>query len=372
MTHEEYMQMALDLAAKAKGRTSPNPMVGAVIVKDGQIVGQGYHKKAGTPHAEVHALEEAGFLAQDATMYVTLEPCSHYGKTPPCAYAVARSGIKEVFVAMVDPNPQVAGAGIRVMREAGITVNIGLLEDSAKKMNEVFIKYITTGEPFVVLKSAVSLDGKIATRTGHSQWVTGEKARLKGHELRDTYDAILVGIGTVLADNPVLTTRLPDREGRDPIRIILDSRGRIPIDAEVIKVRSAAPTVVVVSEQAPDDKIGALRAGGVEVWTLPESGGLIDLKALRKDLGRREITSVLVEGGAQINGSFLNAGLVDKVCWFIAPKFVGGQEAPGAIGGVGIHNMNQAPLLEDIEISRLGEDICIEGYVNNAPSFKIY
>lgn len=370
--HQMYMQMALDLAAKAKGRSSPNPMVGAVIVKDDKVVGQGYHHQAGTPHAEVHALNEAGFLAQDATMYVTLEPCSHYGKTPPCAYAVAKSGIKEVYVAMVDPNPQVAGRGIQVLRDAGVTVNVGLLGAEAKKLNEIFIKYITTGEPFVVLKSAVSLDGKIATRTGHSQWVTGEKARLKVHELRDTYDAILVGIGTVLADNPALTTRLPDRSGRDPVRIILDSRARIPMDAQVINENSRARTIIVTSEKAHFAKVGALRASGVEVWTLPEADGMIDIKALLKEIGRQEITSLLIEGGSRVNASFLEAGLLDKVCWFIAPKFVGGHEAPGAIGGIGIQNMNQAPWLEEIEVSTLGEDIYIEGYPNFTQQFKIY
>lgn len=370
--HQEYMQMAIDLAAKAKGRTSPNPMVGAVIVKDDKVVGQGYHHKAGTPHAEVHALNEAGFLAQDATMYVTLEPCSHYGKTPPCAYAVAKSGIREIYVAMVDPNPKVAGQGIQILRDTGVTVHVGLLSDKAKKLNEVFLKYITTGEPFVVLKSAVSLDGKIATRTGHSQWVTGEKARLKVHELRDTYDAILVGIGTVLADNPALTTRLPDGGGRDPIRIILDSQARVPIDAQVINGNSRARTIIVTSEKAPNYKVGALRASGVEVWTLPARDGLLDIKSMIKEMGRQEITSVLVEGGSKVNASFLEAGLLDKVCWFIAPKFVGGHEAPGAIGGIGIQKMNQATLLEEIEVSTLGEDIYIEGYPNFAPQLKIY
>lgn len=365
--HKDYMQMALELAAKALGRTNPNPMVGAVIVKDEQIIGRGYHQKAGTPHAEVHALNEAGLLARDATMYVTLEPCSHYGRTPPCAYAIAQSGIKEVFVAMIDPNPQVAGRGIKILRDAGIKVSIGLLGEEAQKLNEVFIKYITTGEPFVVLKSAVSLDGKIATRTGHAKWITGDKAREKSHQLRNTYDAILVGIGTVLADNPALNTRLAGEMGRDPVRIILDSRARISPEAQVITQKSTAPTIIVTSDQAPSDKIGALRASGIEVWNLPEKNGMINLKALMNELVSHEITSLLVEGGAQVNASFLEKGLVDKVCWFIAPKFIGGHEAPGAIAGSGIQNMNQALLVKDIEITRLGEDILIEGYINKSP-----
>lgn len=259
-----YMQTALALAAKALGRTSPNPMVGAVIVKDGRIIGQGYHQKAGTPHAEIHALGEAGTAAEGATLYVTLEPCVHYGRTPPCADAIIRAGIKRVVIATEDPNPQVAGRGIYALQQAGIATTVGVKEREAKKLNEVFNKFITTGKPFIVLKCAMSMDGKIATRTGHSQWITGAEARLFGHPLRDRYDAIMVGMGTVLADDPLLTTRLPKGDGKNPLRIILDSKGRIPMESKVIADKSA-PTLVAVTPQASEAKIAALEAAGVSV-----------------------------------------------------------------------------------------------------------
>lgn len=362
MTDEKYMELALRLAEKAAGWTSPNPMVGAVIVKDGEIIGTGYHRQAGTPHAEIHALREAGERARGATLYVNLEPCAHYGRTPPCVDEVIRAGIARCVVAMKDPNPRVAGRGIRRMREAGIEVVVGVKEKEARRLNEVFIKYITTGLPFVVLKSAVSLDGKIATRTGHSQWITGPEARRWAHRLRHLYDAVLVGIGTVLADNPRLTVRLEGEKAKDPVRVILDSRARIPLDANVLTVKSQAPTIIATSEKAPADKIGALRAAGAEVIFLEEEGGKIDLAALLRALGEREITSVLIEGGATVNADVLEKGLVDKVCWFIAPKFIGGKEAPSAIGGEGIQHMSQAWELEEVNWRLLGRDLYLEGY----------
>jgi len=366
------MQLALDLAVKAKGRTSPNPMVGAVIVKDGEIVGKGYHQKAGTPHAEIHALREAGNLAQDATMYVTLEPCSHHGRTPPCSEAIIKAGLKKVVVAMGDPNPLVAGRGINQLRAVGIEVEAGLLEDEAKKLNEIFIKYITTKTPFVLLKTAMTIDGKIATHTGNSRWITGPEARQQVHRLRNTYDGILVGIGTVLADNPSLTTRLDDFtddnrdiSGKDPIRIIVDSKARTPLDSKVLNLQADAIAFIAISKLAPKDKVEGLKAVGAKILVCDTTAtGQVDLKDLMIKLGQLDITSVILEGGSQIAASALENELVDKVMWFIAPKIVGGQQAPSPVAGRGISKMSQALELKNIKIESFGEDISIEAYLN--------
>ncbi len=356
------MRLALQLAARAAGRTSPNPLVGAVIVKDNQIVGQGYHKKAGTPHAEIHALREAGEKARGAVLYVTLEPCSHFGRTPPCSEAVINAGISEVFVAMEDPNPLVAGRGIKQMVNAGVRVHVGLLEQEARRANEVFIKYITTGKPFILLKTAMTVDGRIATRTGHSKWVTAEPAREMVHRLRNRYDAILVGVNTVLADNPALTCRLAGG-GRDPVRIILDSRARIPADSRVLTQDSDAPTFVAVTDKASIAGIKSLASVGAKlVRTAADGQGRVDLHDLITKLGEMEITGLLVEGGAEVAASFLEARLVDKVLTFIAPKIVGGKEAPGPIGGAGADTMDRAVRLESVNSGCIGEDFFIEGY----------
>lgn len=359
---KSFMKLALQLAARAKGRTSPNPMVGAVVVKDGIIVGRGFHQKAGTPHAEIHALREAGPQARGATLYVTLEPCCHYGRTGPCTEAIIQAGIARTVVAMTDPNHLVAGKGLKRLEEAGISVKHGVMEEEARRLNEVFLKYITTRTPFVVAKAAVSLDGKIATRSGKSRWITGSKARAYGHRLRDRYDAILVGIGTILADNPVLTTRLPGRRGRDPVRIVLDSRGRTPPDAKILNQQSEAPTIIAVTQDAPSERLAALREAGAEILIVND-GPRVDLYELMKLLGAREITSVLIEGGAAVHGSAFEAGIVDKVVWFVAPKIIGGRDAPGPVGGLGVDDPNGAPQLEGFKIRRLGEDFCIEGYL---------
>ncbi|MDK2888394.1 MAG: diaminohydroxyphosphoribosylaminopyrimidine deaminase [Thermoanaerobacter sp.] len=359
------MRMALDLAKKAMGRTSPNPMVGAVLVKDGQVVGRGYHARAGTPHAEIHALREAGERAEGATLYVTLEPCCHQGRTGPCTEAILAAGVKRVVTAMVDPNPLVAGRGVERLRQAGVEVTVGVLEEEARRLNEVFVKYITTRSPFVVLKAAMSLDGKIATRTGESRWITGSQARLAVHYLRDRYDAILVGINTVLKDNPSLTTRLPDREGRDPVRVIVDSLARTPPGARVITQESPAPTIVAVTEKAPEENRRRLEDAGARVLVVPGPGPGVDLVALMKELARREITSVLVEGGSRIHASFLESRLVDKVIWFIAPLIIGGSSAPGPVGGEGPARLSEAVRLREVLITRYGEDFCVEGYVND-------
>lgn len=367
---EYYMQQALAIAQFAEGRTSPNPLVGAVIVKDRHIVGQGWHRKAGTPHAEVHALAQAGELAKNATVYVTLEPCSHHGRTGPCADALIKAGVKKVVVAMTDPNPEVCGNGLARLRAAGIEVVEGVLADKAAKLNEVFIKWITTGMPFGVLKAAMSLDGRIATHTGHSKWITGPAARGYGHKLRDIYDGILVGIGTVLADNPELTARLPEG-GQNPVRIIVDSMARTPLDAKVVTDKKA-PTIIAVSSAAPAARIAALRSQDVEVMIVEQTESGIDLRQLFQQLGARRITSILVEGGAAINASVLAANLIDKVHFFIAPKIIGGQMAPGPVAGSGAESVDQAIMLEDTSTQILGGDILINGYITKREGRDVY
>lgn len=367
---EYYMRQALLLAQNSIGRTSPNPMVGAVIVKDGEVVGCGWHKRAGTPHAEIHALNQAGELAKGATMYVTLEPCCHHGRTGPCSDAIILAGLSRVVVAMTDPNPCVAGCGIARMRQAGITVDEGLLANEAARLNEVFIKWISTKMPFGVLKAAVTLDGKIATSAGNSKWITGSQARKRGHKLRNMYDAILVGIGTVLADNPQLTTRLPNG-GKNPIRIIVDSMARTPITSNVVTDRQAR-TIIAVAPDAPTDQVNALKSCGVEILTIPRDEYGLNMRELFKTLGSQNITSVLIEGGASINASVLNAKLIDKVHWFIAPKIIGGTCAPGAVGGQGIADLADAQFIEDIKTEFVGEDILISAYLRNREGRDVY
>ena len=358
---EFYMREALRIAAYASGRTTPNPLVGAVIVKDNRIVGQGWHRKAGTEHAEIHALHQAGELAKGADIYVTLEPCSHYGKTPPCCQAIIKAGIKRVIVAMTDPNPLVAGNGLKELKAAGIEVVEGVCRDEAEKLNEVFLKWIVHKMPFIVVKTAMTLDGKIATVSGDSKWITNEKSRKFVHQLRDLYDGILVGIGTVLADNPTLTTRL-DHLGKNPVRIIVDSKARIPLDSIVITDKSAH-TILAVTERASQEKIAALLQVGIEVIVTKEKADQVDLSDLLKILAEKNICSILVEGGSRINYSFFVEHLVDKVHCFIAPKIIGGTDAASPIGGKGTFYMKDAYQLNDITTERFDEDILITGYV---------
>lgn len=362
MQDEHYMKMALELAGRARGRTSPNPMVGAVVVKDSTVIGKGYHQRAGTPHAEIHALRDAGEDAAGATLFVTLEPCCHHGRTGPCSEAVIRARVARVVVAMADPNPLVSGGGIQRLKAAGIEVAYGVLESEAAALNEVFIKYITTRMPFVLAKAAMSLDGKIATRTGKSKWITGPEARAYGHRLRDWYDAILVGVGTVLADDPSLTTRLPGGGGHDPVRVILDSRARVPLSANVFSRHSKATVIVATTTQAPPGRLAELESAGAKVLVAGE-GPAVDIKVLFKKLATLEITSVLIEGGAAVHASALEAGVVDKVAWFVAPKIIGGAGAPGPVGGRGVEDPSLAVALDRLEIKRLGEDFCLEGTV---------
>ncbi len=367
-----YMQLALELAEKARGRTSPNPMVGAVLVKDGEVVGKGFHVKAGSAHAEVVALTDAGERAKGTTAYVTLEPCCHYGRTGPCTEALLKAGVKKVVVAMKDPNPLVAGQGLAILREAGLEVESGLLEEEAIRLNEVFLKYITTKRPFVVLKAATSLDGKIATANGESKWITGEAAREYGHRLRDTYDAILMGVTTILADDPSLTARLPEGRGRDPIRIILDSQARTPTGAKVLIQESAAHTIVATTEAAPVERRASLLAAGAEVLVIPGAGPGVDLVKLMEILGEKQITSVLIEGGGKVNGSALTAGIVDKVAWFLAPKIIGGDAAPGPVRGAGVAALKDATKLYDVVLEKLGEDTLMTGYTSEGGGRDFY
>ena len=360
MNDEDFMRAALQLARNAEGRTSPNPLVGAVIVRDGRIIAAGWHRKAGTPHAEVHALRMAGELAKGATLYVTLEPCAHYGRTGPCAKAVAEAGIRRVVIGMKDPNPLVAGKGIRILEDAGVEVVCGVLEAEAIQLNEVFLKWIGNKMPFVILKTAMTLDGKIATAAGESQWITNEASRRRVHEYRDSYDGILAGIGTVLADDPSLTTRLPDREGKNPVRIIVDSQARTPLNAKVV-TDGQSRTIIAVTAQAPVERVRALQAAGVEVLMAGGSAH-VDLRVLLQQLGQQEICSILVEGGGQVNFSLLADGLVDKVCAFIAPKLIGGREALTPVEGAGFAHLSEAVELERITTELLAGDILLTGY----------
>ena len=357
---EQMMRRAIELARNATGRTSPNPLVGAVVVKEGRIVAEGWHRQAGTPHAEVHALNMAGELAKGATVYVSLEPCAHYGRTGPCAKALVEAGVSRVVIAMTDPNPKVAGKGIQILREAGVEVVTGVLKKEAYELNEVFLKWITTGKPFVALKTAMSLDGKIATAGGESQWITNEKSRYQGHHLRDIYDGILVGINTVLQDNPSLTTRLREYQGQNPVRIVLDSQARLPL-ASKLATDGAARTIVAVSAQAPATRKAALEAAGLEVLVAGTDKG--DVVELMNQLGAMRITSILVEGGGRVNFSLLEAGLVDRVYAFVAPKLIGGSQALTPVEGEGFAQLAQAVELENIQTSLLDNDVMITGRV---------
>lgn len=359
---EKYMRLAMQLAGNAIGRTSPNPLVGAVIVKDNRVVGCGWHRKAGTPHAEVHALNQAGELAQGADVYVTLEPCAHYGKTPPCAKALVEAKVKNVYGGLLDVNPKVAGKGFKILEDAGIHVEYGFLQDELRKQNEVFFKWIEHKKPFVVLKAAMTLDGKIATATGQSKWITNETSRAYGYKLRDIYDGIMVGINTVIEDNPILTARVDG--GKNPIRIVVDSSLKIDINANVVQDKSAK-TIIATTDKADKDKILKLQAQDVDVIVVDkDKNDKVDIEKLLDILGQQNICSILVEGGATLSGSFVAKKLVDKVYFFIAPKIVGGKEAKTPVAGTGILNLQEALALKDIQIEKLEEDILIIGRVD--------
>ena len=353
----KMMRRALALARRGLGKTSPNPAVGCVIVRDGIVVGRGWHKKAGTPHAEVHALNEARELAAGADVYVTLEPCAHFGKTPPCARALIAARVARVYVAMIDPNPLVAGAGIEMLRAAGIEVETGLLEEASRELNRPFIKWIQHKLPYVVLKSALTLDGQSATANGDSRWVTGDPARREVHRLRGRMDAIMVGVGTVFKDDPLLTCRVPG--GRDPLRIVVDSTLRIPLHAALFGVQSSAGTVVATCSR-DEARLQAVAAKGARILSCRLSEGRVDLADLFSQLGALGVQSVLLEGGSHLAGAALRAGLIDHCMIFLAPKLVGGA-GTGLFAGAGVALMADAIRLDGMTVKRIGVDLLVEG-----------
>lgn len=359
---ERYMERALELAEFGSGFVNPNPLVGAVIVKDNRIIGEGYHKAFGGPHAEINAFGNASEDVAGATMYVTLEPCSHYGKTPPCVEAIIRNGIKRVVIGMVDPNPLVAGNGVRILKENGIEVETGILEGKCRLQNEIFIKYITTGKPFCIFKSAMTLDGKIATYTGDSKWVSGEESRLHVHRLRNRVSAILVGVGTVLADDPMLTARLGEEKVKNPVRVVVDTRGRIPVDSKIVRTAGEVRTILATTNQAPKNVLEELRERGLEIMVTQENDGRVDIPSMVERLGEIGIDSILIEGGGAIGYSFLEERLIDKVLFFIAPKLVGGADSKSPLGGKGVQMMKDAIGIDKLRAVPIGEDILVEGY----------
>ncbi|OWA35680.1 riboflavin biosynthesis protein RibD [Saccharibacillus sp. O16] len=360
--HEKYMRLALENARAAKGQTAPNPLVGSVIVNEGRIVGIGAHLKPGEPHAEIHALRMAGEHARGGTIYVTLEPCSHHGRTGPCAEAVVKAGLARVVVAAPDPNPLVAGRGIKILRDAGIEVIEGVLREESERLNEVFNRYIVSKRPFVTVKSAMTLDGKIATRTSSSRWITSAEAREDVHQLRHESGAILVGVQTILHDDSQLNTRLPD--GRNPLRVILDSHLRLPEDARVV-TDGEAPTWVFTAPNPDPDKRARLEAAGIRVFETTGSER-VNLEQVLDALGSSEISSLLVEGGGQVNASFVEQGLADKLVLYIAPKLVGGKDAPTFLEGLGAAEMSEAIELDGLRMEQLGPDFKLEAYFRKA------
>ncbi len=354
-----YMKLALELAANMKGQTGVNPVVGCVVVKGGRIVGLGAHLRQGEGHAEVHALQMAGSQSQGATVYVTLEPCSHHGLTPPCCERIIEAQAARVVVAMTDPNPQVSGRGITRLREHGILVETGVMEAEAQTLNEVFVKYISTGRPFVTLKTASTLDGKIASRTGDSRWVSGPQARELTHTLRHQHAGILIGVSTALADDPQLTTRLPV-QGLHPVRVVADSRLRLPPSARMLH-DGLADTVVLTTELASTERAQALEAQGAKVLRCG-SGPSVDLSLAMRRLAEAGISSILLEGGGRLNGAMLAAGLIDKLVMFFAPKIIGGLQAPASFQFDGAERMADAVRIDRMQVEQIGDDVCITGY----------
>jgi len=358
---ERYMRLALRLALKGAGRTSPNPMVGAVVVRGGKIVGRGYHQRAGGDHGEIAALKRAGKQARGATLYLNLEPCTHQGRTPPCTPVLIQSGVKKVVVGIVDPNPRVSGRGVRRLRQAGIQVRVGVLERECRRLNEPFIKHIRYHLPFVILKLAATLDGKIATSTGDSRWVTGEAARGYVHQLRDRVDAVVVGIGTVLADNPRLTCRLS--KGRDPFRVVLDGRLKISPRAHLLRQRNPERTIVATGPRVSAQKVKGIEKTGAQVWRFPFRGGWIPFSSLLKRLGQMGFLSIMIEGGGATAARALKEGVVDQVVFFYAPKIIGG-EGREMFDGLGIKKMSRSKTIREMETKRFGQDIMVTGYIN--------
>ena len=362
MDDAAFMARALALAARGLGLTSPNPAVGAVLVRDGRVVGEGAHLRAGGPHAEVAALAEAGEAARGAACYVTLEPCCHQGRTPPCVEALIAAGVARIVAACRDPNPRVDGRGLAALRAAGIEVTLGVGEAEARALNRAFFSFVTTGRPHVTLKTAMTLDGKIAAWDGTSRWISGEAARAEAHRLRFLADAVLVGIGTVLKDDPALTVRLPDAPPKQPFRVVVDSRLRIRPDARVLTAGDPSRTIVAGAAPLRGRRAAALRARGVRVLELPRDGRRVSLGALLAALAELDVVAVLAEGGAELGAGLLDAGLVDRVAFFVAPRLLGGRAAPGPVGGVG-RAMKEALSVTGLSYRMIGEDLLIEGDV---------
>lgn len=356
--HEFYMDLALKNAQAMKGQTDPNPLVGSVIVNDNLVVGIGAHLKAGEPHAEIHALRMAGEKAKGGTIYVTLEPCSHYGRTGPCAVAIVEAGIKKVVIATLDPNPVVSGNGVKILKDAGIEVIIGVRQEESQKMNEVFNKFIVEKKPFITLKSGITLDGKIATHSSDSKWITSEEARKDVHQLRNENMAILVGVNTVIKDNPELTSRIPN--GRNPIRVILDSTLKIPLDSKVL-TDNLAETWIFTTEHHDKERRKKIEDLGITVF---QTNGLrfVDPQGVVQLLGEKLVSSLLIEGGGSINASFLENKLIDKVILYLAPKLIGGQLAPTFLEGTGIDKMRDAVELSGTSFIKIGKDFKFIGY----------
>jgi diaminohydroxyphosphoribosylaminopyrimidine deaminase/5-amino-6-(5-phosphoribosylamino)uracil reductase len=358
-----FMRLAIREAKKGIGRTSPNPIVGAVVVKEGRVVGKGYHHRAGTPHAEVHALKTAGNLAAAGSLYVTLEPCNHIGRTPPCTRAILASGISRVVIGMADPNPAVAGNGATYLRQHGLAVVMGVLEDRCRQMNRPFIKHSTTGMPWVILKAALSIDGKLATSTGHSGWISGEKARAEVHRLRDRVDAIMIGSGTAASDDPSLTARLVGRKGSDPLRVVVDTELQMKTTARMLRQQSAAPTWIFCADdlenQQSERRLAA--AGAVIKKVARQADGNLSLQEVLAELGRCQINSVLVEGGGRIHSSLLRTGLADEAYFFHAPVLLG-NDGVAVMDGFGGQKVSDGIRLQGVEYRRYGDDMLLHGY----------
>lgn len=361
MNDIDYMRRALDLAAKGRGWTNPNPMVGAVIVKEGRIIGEGYHHRCGGLHAEREALADCGESPVGGTLYVTLEPCCHHGRQPPCTEAILEAGISRVVVGSGDPNPLVAGKGLELLRAHGVEVQTGVLQAECDALNDVFFHYIRTKRPYVMMKYAMTFDGKIATRTGASRWITGEEARQQVHRDRHRYAAIMAGVGTVLADDPLLTCRMEG--GRNPVRVICDTHLRTPLDSQLVRTAREVPTILAVGEAA-SAQAAPYQDAGCQVWTLPEKNGHVDLSALMEQLGAGEIDSVLLEGGSTLNWAALESGIVQRVQTYIAPKLFGGAAAKSPVAGLGVELPAQAVGLKNITVTQLGKDFLLEGEVD--------
>lgn len=358
VSDEAYIERALGLAELGRGLVSPNPMVGAVVVADGRIVGEGYHEGPGLPHAEIVALREAGAAARGATLYVNLEPCSHQGRTGPCTEAIVEAGIARVVAAMRDPNPLVDGRGFARLRAVGIEVREGVLREEAERLNEAFAKHVRTGLPFVTWKMAASLDGKVACHDGSSRWITGPEARADVHRLRAAADAIVVGAGTALADDPSLTVRLPGYRGRPPLRVLVDARGRVPAAGDLFS--DEAPTLVATTALAPEERRSEWAAAGAEVLLYEPEGERVPVRRLLEDLGKRDVQSVLLEGGPTLAWSAVEEGVVDRVVVYLAPKLIGGSHAPTVLGGRGFAPIGSALRLRVRAFDRVGEDLKVE------------